>query len=159
MGFSSRHAGIQGILHLFEEVVKHPEFCGWASVIVRGELGTQLVSRLIGLGIVQVIISDARLGWSGPRHRPRHIGHATRSRRQMLPIRDLRAKAGTDKADATDMREAQQQLGHKSVKTTEIYPRARAGEKVTPTKQSTELRNAGAFAERNANARIAGTRM
>ena len=49
-------------------------------------------------------------------------------------FRDLRAKAGTDKADATDMREAQQQLGHKSVKTNEIYLRARAGEKVTPTK-------------------------
>ena len=49
-------------------------------------------------------------------------------------FRDLRAKAGTDKADATDMREAQQQLGHKSVKTTEIYLRSRAGEKVTPTK-------------------------
>ena len=51
-----------------------------------------------------------------------------------IQFRDLRAKAGTDKADATDMREAQQQLGHKSVKTTEIYLRARAGEKVTPTK-------------------------
>jgi integrase len=49
-------------------------------------------------------------------------------------FRDLRAKAGTDKADSTDMREAQQQLGHKSVKTTEIYLRARVGEKVTPTK-------------------------
>ena len=49
-------------------------------------------------------------------------------------FRDLRAKAGTDKADATDLREAQQQLGHKSVKTTEIYLRTRAGEKVTPTK-------------------------
>ena len=49
-------------------------------------------------------------------------------------FRDLRAKAGTDKADPTDMRKAQQPLGHKSVKTTEIYLRARAGEKVTPTK-------------------------
>ena len=49
-------------------------------------------------------------------------------------FRDLRAKAGTDKADATDMREAQQQLGHNSLKTTEIYVRARAGAKVTPTK-------------------------
>ena len=49
-------------------------------------------------------------------------------------FRDLRAKAGTDKADATDMREAQQQLAHKSVKTTELYLRSRAGEKVTPTK-------------------------
>jgi hypothetical protein len=32
------------------------------------------------------------------------------------------------------MHEAQQQLGHKSVKTTEIHLRARAGEKVRPTK-------------------------
>jgi len=36
--------------------------------------------------------------------------------------------------DISHTREAQQQLGHKSVKTTEIYLRARAGEKVTPTK-------------------------
>lgn len=49
-------------------------------------------------------------------------------------FRDLRAKAGTDKADSTDLREAQQQLGHKSLKTTEIYLRARVGDKVTPTK-------------------------
>ena len=46
----------------------------------------------------------------------------------MRQFRDLRSKAGTDKADATDMREAQRQLGHKSVKTTEIYLRARAGQ-------------------------------
>ncbi len=52
----------------------------------------------------------------------------------MFQFRDLRAKAGTDKADASDLGGAQQQLGHKSVKTTEIYLRARAGEKVTPTK-------------------------
>ena len=31
-------------------------------------------------------------------------------------FRDLRAEAGTDKADATDMREAQQQLGHNTLK-------------------------------------------
>jgi integrase len=42
-------------------------------------------------------------------------------------FRDLRAKAGTDKANATDMREAQQQLGRKSVKTTEIYLGRREG--------------------------------
>jgi hypothetical protein len=53
---------------------------------------------------------------------------------QLLPISRFKGQGGTDKADATDMREAQQQLGHKSVKTTEIYLRARAGEKVTPTK-------------------------
>ena len=42
-------------------------------------------------------------------------------------FRDLRAKAGTDKADSTDLRGAQQQLGHRSVKTTEVYLRARGG--------------------------------
>ncbi|WP_293707797.1 site-specific integrase [Stenotrophomonas sp. UBA7606] len=50
-------------------------------------------------------------------------------------FRDLRAKAGTDKADsAGDIRQAQQQLGHKSVTTTEIYVRKRRGAVTTPTK-------------------------
>lgn len=49
-------------------------------------------------------------------------------------FRDLRAKPGTDKADATDICSAQQQLGHKNLRTTEIYVRSRVGEKVTPTK-------------------------
>lgn len=49
-------------------------------------------------------------------------------------FRDLRAKAGTDQADATDLHTAQRQLGHNSVKTTEIYVRARVGEKVKPTR-------------------------
>jgi hypothetical protein len=34
------------------------------------------------------------------------------------------------------MRSAQQQLGHKSLKTTVIYVRSRVGEKVTPTIRS-----------------------
>ncbi|MDH7548870.1 hypothetical protein QAD16_05925 [Stenotrophomonas geniculata] len=51
-------------------------------------------------------------------------------------FRDLRAKAGTDKADsATDIREAQAQLGHSSVTTTEIYVRKKRGSKATPTRQ------------------------
>lgn len=49
-------------------------------------------------------------------------------------FRDLRAKAGTDKADSEGMREAQMQLGHNSMKMTEHYVRSRRGEKVTPTK-------------------------
>jgi integrase len=50
-------------------------------------------------------------------------------------FRDLRAKAGTDKADtAGDIREAQKQLGHSSVVMTEHYTRNRRGAKVTPTK-------------------------
>lgn len=50
-------------------------------------------------------------------------------------FRDLRAKAGTDKADsANDIREAQAQLGHSSVTTTEIYVRKKRGAKATPTR-------------------------
>lgn len=50
-------------------------------------------------------------------------------------FRDLRAKAGTDKAESSgDIRQAQKQLGHKNVTTTEHYVRGRKGDKVTPTK-------------------------
>lgn len=49
-------------------------------------------------------------------------------------FRDLRAKAGTDKANAKDLREAQKQLGHKTIQMTEHYVRNRLGEKVEPTK-------------------------
>lgn len=52
-----------------------------------------------------------------------------------LQFRDLRAKAGTDKADsAGDVRQAQKQLGHGSVVMTEAYIRNRRGSKVTPTR-------------------------
>lgn len=52
-----------------------------------------------------------------------------------LQFRDLRAKAGTDKADsAGDVRQAQRQLGHGSVVMTEHYVRNRRGAKVTPTR-------------------------
>lgn len=47
---------------------------------------------------------------------------------------DLRAKAGTDKADSDGLEAAQQQLGHKSVTMTEKYVRARKGQFVKPTK-------------------------
>ena len=50
-------------------------------------------------------------------------------------LRDLRAKAATDKADSTgDIRQAQKQLGHESVTMTEVYVRKRRGEKVGPTR-------------------------
>lgn len=52
-----------------------------------------------------------------------------------IQFRDLRAKAGTDKADSSgDIRQAQQQLGHSSVVMTEHYVRKRLGAKVTPTR-------------------------
>ena len=49
-------------------------------------------------------------------------------------FRDLRAKAGTDKAESRDIREAQKQLGHQTLRMTEHYVRNRRGEKVEPTK-------------------------
>jgi integrase len=47
-------------------------------------------------------------------------------------FRDLRAKAGTDKADGASMQEAQRQLGHSTMKMTEHY--VRKGNVVTPTR-------------------------
>lgn len=50
-------------------------------------------------------------------------------------FRDLRTKAGTDKTESTgDIRQAQKQLGHGSVTTTERYVRRRRGDKSAPTK-------------------------
>ncbi|WP_045769509.1 tyrosine-type recombinase/integrase [Xanthomonas albilineans] len=50
-------------------------------------------------------------------------------------FRDLRAKAGTDKADSSgDMRQAQSQLGHKNITMTEHYVRKRRGARTTPTR-------------------------
>ncbi|MFJ5253756.1 tyrosine-type recombinase/integrase [Pseudomonas sp. NPDC088414] len=50
-------------------------------------------------------------------------------------MRDLRAKAATDKEESTgSIREARDQLGHTTVGMTEQYIRMRKGKKVTPTK-------------------------
>lgn len=52
-----------------------------------------------------------------------------------VQLRDLRAKAATDKAEsAGDIRQAQRQLGHTTVTMTEHYTRKRRGDKVTPTR-------------------------
>lgn len=49
-------------------------------------------------------------------------------------MRDLRAKAGTDKAQSSgDILQARDQLGHTTVVMTENYIRKRIGKKVTPT--------------------------
>ena len=49
-------------------------------------------------------------------------------------FRDLRAKAGTDKAASHGMHAAQRQLGHRTMAMTEHYVRSRRGETVKPTK-------------------------
>lgn len=50
---------------------------------------------------------------------------------EAFQFRDLRAKAGTDKADADGLQAAQRQLGHKNIRMTEHY--VRLGDRVTPT--------------------------
>jgi len=60
---------------------------------------------------------------------------AARVQKDLFQFRDLRAKAGTDKTESSgDIRAAQLQLGHRSLKMTEHYVRERKGDKVGPTK-------------------------
>lgn len=60
---------------------------------------------------------------------------AARVDKDLFQFRDLRAKAGTDKTESSgDIRAAQLQLGHSSLKMTEHYVRERKGDKVGPTR-------------------------
>ncbi|MFM0450074.1 tyrosine-type recombinase/integrase [Paraburkholderia nemoris] len=60
---------------------------------------------------------------------------AARVQKDLFQFRDLRAKAGTDKTEASgDIRAAQLLLGHASLKMTEHYVRERKGDKVEPTR-------------------------
>ena len=68
-------------------------------------------------------------------------GHFYRAREKAgidpasFQFRDLRGKAGTDKAESSgDIRQAQKQLGHSNIAMTEHYIRGRKGDKTTPTK-------------------------
>jgi hypothetical protein len=47
---------------------------------------------------------------------------------------DLRATAGTDKADVAGLRAAKQRPGRKDLKTAEIYVRNHLGNRITATK-------------------------
>ncbi|CAI8900122.1 hypothetical protein EMIT0215P_30355 [Pseudomonas serboccidentalis] len=60
-------------------------------------------------------------------------------------MRDLRAKAGTDKAESSgDILQARDQLGHTTVVMTEQYIRNRKGKKVMPTKRiANQVQNCG----------------
>ncbi|MGV2292092.1 tyrosine-type recombinase/integrase [Trinickia sp. YCB016] len=73
------------------------------------------------------------LGRSALRFRFDRARDAAGIDKETFQFRDLRAKAGTDKESATDLREAQALLGHGSVAMTEHYVRKR-GRKITPTR-------------------------
>lgn len=85
----------------------------------------------------RLIVDDdgLALGRAALRYRFDKAREAAGIEKGEFQFRDLRAKAGTDKADsAKDIREAQAQLGHSSVTTTEIYVRKKRGSKATPTR-------------------------
>jgi integrase len=73
------------------------------------------------------------LGRSALRFRFDRARDAAGISKEAFQFRDLRAKAGTDKESATDLRSAQALLGHGSVAMTEHYVRKR-GAKITPTR-------------------------
>ncbi|WP_246189269.1 tyrosine-type recombinase/integrase [Pandoraea anapnoica] len=76
----------------------------------------------IGLKSIQSMFVEAR-------------GQAGLANPKKYQFRDLRAKAGTDKADDVgDIRAAQKQLGHTNIATTERYMRNRRGAEVEPTR-------------------------
>jgi integrase len=81
---------------------------------------------------VQTVIEEGqKLGTPEARVRAAELAESIRR----YQFRDLRAKAGTDKAEAAgDIREAQKQLGHSSLIMTEHYVRGRRGDTVKPTK-------------------------
>lgn len=111
-------------------------------ITIEGELEAvihriQLRKRGLSLVSTRLIINEKgqRLGPDALRSRfdkARELAGVPKSKFQ---FRDLRAKAGTDKADsAGDIRQAQRQLGHTSVTMTEHYVRNRRGDKVGPTR-------------------------
>lgn len=76
-----------------------------------------------------------RLTYDALRQRFAKAREAAGLTHEQFQMRDLRAKAGTDKTEAAgDIRQAQRQLGHASIQMTEHYVRARKGDKVGPTR-------------------------
>lgn len=122
-----------GFLHLRQGKTRMP-----LRVAVEGELAVVL-ARIAARKATLVVRSTRLLvGLNGqPLTKDELRGAFDRAREasgQTFQFRDLRAKAGTDKADAIDVRAAQQQLGHTTIGMTMHYIRARRGDKVTPTK-------------------------
>ncbi|QVQ29732.1 tyrosine-type recombinase/integrase [Achromobacter deleyi] len=79
--------------------------------------------------------SGQRLGYDALRQRFYAARETAGVPKDAFQFRDLRTKAGTDTAESSgDIRQAQRQLGHKSIEMTERYVRERKGDKVGPTR-------------------------
>ncbi len=111
-------------------------------IAVEGELAAlveRIRARKRGYKVVSTALvvneSGQRLTPDALRSRFDKARAAAGVEKDRFQFRDLRAKAGTDKTDsAGDIRQAQKQLGHSSVVTTERYVRQRRGDKVKPTR-------------------------
>ncbi len=111
-------------------------------ISIEGELATvieRIRARKRGYKVVStaLVVNERgeRLGASALRSRFDKARAAAGIPKEQFQFRDLRAKAGTDKTDASgDIRQAQRQLGHSSVVMTEHYVRQRRGDKVGPTR-------------------------
>lgn len=85
----------------------------------------------------QLIVAEDGRGMTAAmlRNRFDQAREAAGIEKSAFQFRDLRAKAGTDKAESTgDIVKARDQLGHTTVVMTEKYVRDRKGKKITPTR-------------------------
>lgn len=111
-------------------------------IAVVGELAAlidQIRERKRGCAVyhTRLIVGEAGkpLGKDALRYRFDRARELAGVEKDRFQFRDLRAKAGTDKAESSgDIRQSQKLLGHASVTMTEHYIRSRKGEKVTPTR-------------------------
>lgn len=123
-------------------VVRQAKTGAKLTMTVTGELAElldRIAARKRGLTLRSTrLIVDAdglAIGRAALRYRFDRARESAGVAKDEFQFRDLRAKAGTDKADsAGDIRQAQAQLGHASVTTTELYVRKRKGAKTSPTR-------------------------
>lgn len=123
-----------GFLHLRQNKTGMP-----LRMVLEGELATLLAriaarkAALVVRSTRLIVREDGQpLTHDALRYR---FDHARMRSGAAFQFRDLRAKAGTDKANSSgDVRQAQRQLGHTTVTMTEAYVRQRLGDVVTPTR-------------------------
>ena len=107
-------------------------------ISITGELATlvaDIAARRRAAGVISpFLLANERgrsLTYAALRQR---FDKARETAGQTWQLRQLRAKAATDKAESAGLEAAQAQLGHASVTTTEIYVRGRRGKVTGPTR-------------------------
>lgn len=101
---------------------------------VIGRIRTRKAGYKVSSTALVVNENGQRLTYDALRQRFHKARAAAGLEPDAFQFRDLRAKAGTDTTESSDIRQAQRQLGHSSIQMTEHYVRARRGDKVEPTR-------------------------